>query len=138
MKNSKAILFLIFSVLSACASMPKKPISSVDLASLQGQWEGARNIVHGNMNFHDFAVMEVSNDTLPLKGKVTIYFLEGSDIRIFPFERGMLDSEGNLVLPLDEDSKTILSLYEGRKVLTLRGSYYYMGREGTLVLHKKE
>jgi hypothetical protein len=136
-KNLKVALFFLFFSLSACAATSKMHISPDDLRSFKGQWEGMRDMLFGIMRFRDFAVMEVFNDTLPLKGKVTIYFLDGTDIRIYPFDKGMVDSGGNLVLPLDEDTKVILSLYRDEEKMKLWGNYFYLGREGTLILHKK-
>jgi hypothetical protein len=137
MKNLKIGLLLAFFVLSACAAMTKIHISNGDLPGLKGEWEGMRDIIYGNMRFHDFAEMEVFNDTLPLRGKVIIYFLAGTDTRIYPFEKGVIDSEGRLVLPLDGQTEVVLSLYRGEKGMKLWGSYFYLGREGTLSLTRK-
>jgi hypothetical protein len=81
--------------------------------------------------------MEVLNDSIPLKGKLTILFMEGNDTRIFQFENGTIDSKGNLLLPLKDDTRAVLSFHKGEKTMKLHGYYYYGNYLGTLTLDKK-
>jgi hypothetical protein len=124
-------------ILSACATVPISPISPGDVPSFKGTWEGNREMIWGRFKSYDPAIMEVLNDSIPLKGKLTILFMEGNDTRIFQFDSGTIDPQGNLVLPLKEDTKAVLSFRKGEKNMKLEGYYYYGNYLGTLTLDKK-
>jgi hypothetical protein len=138
MKAKKFWLFLGISLLltASCAIIPKTPITSNDLAIFKGQWEGMRIMQWNRMETKDFTILEIYNDTLPLKGKLTISFMEG-EIRSFAFENGEIDPQGNLLLPLADDIKTELSLFKEPTRMKLYGNYTYRRNLGTLVLYKK-
>jgi len=135
-KWGKALIVMAF-ILSACATVPKTPISPGDVPSLKGTWEGAREMNWGRYRSYDPAIMEVFNDSIPLKGKLTILFMEGSDTRVFQFDNGTIDSQGELVLPLKEDTRAVLSFHKGESKMRLDGYYYYGGYKGRLTLDKK-
>ena len=124
-------------ILSACATIPVSPISSGDVPSFKGTWEGYRQMNWGRYTSNDPAMMEVYNDSIPLKGKLTILFMEGTDTRVFQFENGTIDPKGNLVLPLKDDTKAVLSFHKGENKMRLDGNYYYGGYIGRLSLDKK-
>lgn len=124
-------------IVSACATVAKTPISPGDLSLFKGRWEGTRVMNWGKYTSYDFTVMEVYNDTLPLKGELDIAFMEGKDPRTYPFDSGMIDPEGNLVIQLTADIKFTLSLYKGEKTIKLDGNYIHRGNEGRLTLVKK-
>ena len=138
MTTKKLWLFLGISLLliASCATIPKTPITPNDLALFKGQWEGMRTMQWNRMETKDFTILEIYNDTLPLKGKLTISFMEG-EIRSFAFENGEIDPQGNLVLTLADDIKTELSLFKEPTRIRLYGNYYYRRNVGTLVLYKK-
>ena len=94
-------------------------------------------MIWGRFKSYDPAIMEVLNDSVPLKGKLTVLFMEGTDTRVFPFDNGTIDSQGNLVLPLKEDTKAVLSFHKGEKKMKLDGYYYYGNYIGRLTLDKK-
>jgi len=132
-------LFLAINLLLAasCATIPRTPITPNDLALFKGQWEGLRTMQWINREQKgDFTVLEIYNDTLPLKGKLVIHFM-GTDIRSFDFENGEIDPEGNLVLLLSDNIKTVLSLFKEPSRMKLYGSYYHRLNTGTLLLYKK-
>ena len=124
-------------ILSACATVPISPISPGDVPSFKGTWEGAREMIWGRFKSYDPAIMEVLNDSIPVKGKLTILFMEGNDTRVFQFDNGTIDPQGNLVLPLSEDTKAVLSFHKGEKKMKLDGYYYYGNYIGRLTLDKK-
>jgi len=138
MTTKKFWLFLGISLLltASCATIPKTPITPNDLSLFKGRWEGIRSMIFERREIRSFTILEVYNDTLPLKGKLVLHFME-ADVRSFAFENGEIDQQGNLVLPLSGDIKTVLSLFKEPTRLKLYGSYYYRGNEGTLVLYKK-
>jgi len=138
MTTKKLWLFLGISLLliASCATIPKTPITPNDLALFKGQWEGMRTMQWNRMETKDFTILEIYNDTLPLKGKLTISFMEG-EIRSFAFENGEIDPQGNLVLTLADDIKTELSLFKEPTRMRLYGNYNHRRNVGTLVLYKK-
>ena len=135
----KYLFFLLAGLitLSACATVPISPISPGDVPSFKGTWEGAREMIWGRFKSYDPAIMEVLNDSVPLKGKLTVLFMEGTDTRVFHFDNGTIDSQGNLVLPLKEDTKAVLSFHKGEKKMKLDGYYYYGNYIGRLTVDKK-
>jgi len=126
-----------FLALSACATIPISPLSPGDVPSLKGTWEGSREMNWGRYKSYDPTIMEVLNDSIPLKGKLTVLFMEGSDTRVFQFDKGTIDPQGNLVLPLKEDTKAVLSFHKGENKMRLDGLYYYGNYVGRLILDKK-
>ena len=132
-------LFLAIGLLLAasCATIPRTPVTPNDLILFKGQWEGLRTMQWVSREQKgDFTILEVYNDTLPLKGKMVIHFM-GTDIRSFDFENGEIDSDGNLVLLLADNIKTVLSLFKEPGRMKLDGYYYHRLNPGTLVLYKK-
>jgi hypothetical protein len=137
MSKFRLLLLAGFIILSACATIPISPISPGDVSSFKGTWEGTREMIWGRFKSYDPAIMEVSNDAIPLKGRLTILFMEGTDTRVFQFDNGTIDSQGNLVLPLKEDTQTVLSFHKGENKMRLDGYYYYGNYKGRLTLDKK-
>ncbi len=137
MKKFSFLLLTGILILGGCATIPVSPISSSDIPAFKGIWEGARQINWGRYQSYDPAILEVYNDTIPLRGKLTILFMEGTDPRIFPFDQGTVDPKGNLLLPLKEDTRTVLSFHRGENKMRLDGYYYYGNYVGRLTLHKK-
>ena len=137
MKKYGSLLLAGFLILGACAPLPRAALTPGDLPSFKGQWEGAREINWGRYRSYDPAFMEVFNDSIPLKGKLTVLFMEGTDTRVFQFDNGTIDPEGNLVLPLKEDTRAVLSFHRGDGKMKLDGYYYYGNYIGRLTLDKK-
>ena len=135
-KWGKALIVVAF-ILSACATIPISPLTPGDVSSFKGIWEGSREMNWGRYKSYDPATMEVFNDSIPLKGKLTILFMEGSDTRVFQFDNGTIDPQGNLVLPLKDDTKAVLSFHKGENKMRLDGLYYYVNNVGRLTLDKK-
>ncbi len=139
MKRSMIALLAVFFLLSACATVPIKPIASSDLPDLKGKWEGTREIVLNFLRTFSYAQLEIFNDTLPLKGKLTLYIPEytGNEVRTYPFEDGQVDQTGKLIINLPEDNRMELSFYSGEAKKTLYGSFSHGRQLGKIVLHKK-
>jgi hypothetical protein len=121
-------------VLSGCATIPVSPISSGDVPSFKGTWEGSREMIWGRYGSYDPAIMEVYNDSIPLKGKLTILAMEGTDIRVFQFDNDTIDPQGNLVLPLKDDTKAVLSFHKGDNKMRLDGYYDSVNYKGKLMI----
>jgi hypothetical protein len=137
MKKYGVLLLVGLLALGACASLPRAPISSGDLPSLKGKWEGERDMTWGRYRSYDPAFMEIFNDTIPLKGKVAIQFMDEAQLRTYSFEDGTIDSEGNFRAQLKEDTKIILSLKKGGNKMRLDGDYLYGNYRGRLTVDKK-
>jgi len=139
MKRSMIALLAVFSLLGACATVPIKPIASSDLPDLKGKWEGTREIVLNFLRTFSYAELGIYNDTLPLKGKLTLYIPEytGNEVRTYPFEDGQVDQTGKLIINLPEDNRMELSFYSGEAKKTLYGSFSHGRQLGKIVLHKR-
>jgi hypothetical protein len=138
MKKFGLFFFLLVFLIGACATVSQKaPMTSSDLSFLKGEWEGTRVIQFDKLISTDWTEMEIFNDSIPLKGKMTIYYLQGSDTRRYSFENGFIDPEGNLSIRLTEINNITLSLYREEKRIKLDGYYTHRGNLGTLTLYKK-
>ncbi len=130
-------LFVGAILLSACASVPKTVMSPNDVSMLKGQWEGQRDMIWGRYRSFDHTVLEIYNDSIPLKGKISIAFMDGTDPREYSFENGVIDPQGNLSVQLEKDVKFVLSLYREENRSKMDGNYTHRGNEGRLTLYKK-
>lgn len=139
MKRSMIALLAGFFLLGACATVPVKPIASSDLPDLKGRWEGTREIVINFTRTFSYAELDIANDTLPLKGKLTLYVPEytGNEVRTYPFEDGQIDPTGKLIINLPENDRMELSFSSGETKKTLYGSYFHLRQQGKIVLIKK-
>ncbi len=136
-KTLLALLVLGALVLGACATIPRSPLSDNDLAVLKGRWEGARDMIWGRWRSHDHTVLEIYNQAVPLRGKIRIAFMEGSDPRVYAFEDGAITPEGDLSVQVEKGvSSFLLSLYREEKRLKLDGYYRQRSNEGRLTLYK--
>jgi len=136
MKRLMFFFFACFFILSSCATIPRKTISQGDLADLKGYWDGLRSISIQKSQVQTHVDMEIFNDTLPLKGTITITLYSLMDKRAYPFDNGEIDREGNLVIKLPDNARVVLGLYKGRGKTKLYGSIYQSGGEGVLTLLK--
>jgi hypothetical protein len=128
---------VVLMLMPACASLPRAPISSADLPSLQGKWEGVRDIIWAGYRSTDRTVLEIHNDAIPVKGRVAIQFMDEPQPRVYTFEDGTIDPEGNFRAQLKEDTQIILSLHKGGNTMRLDGDYLQGTLRGRLTLDKK-
>ncbi len=137
MKNFRMglVIFLVFA--AACAAVPRTALTPSELSLLKGEWEGSRSIVWGRVPSQDFTVMEIFNESVPLKGKITFPMLEGPYPKTLSFENGLIDGEGNLSVQISEVVKIKLSLYKEDKRMKLEGFYWHRDNQGKLTLYKK-
>jgi hypothetical protein len=136
----KKIFFLIglgIFLISACATVPRTPLQSNDLGILKGHWEGMRSLNWLRFTSYDYTTMEIFNDALPLKGEVSVLFLDEKNPRIYPFDNGTIDADGNLVALSGDDMKISLGLYREKGKLKLYGDYSNPQADGTVTLYKK-
>ena len=136
MKKSLLLILLVF-LLASCATVPRTHLTPNDAAMLQGSWTGNRDMIWGRYRSFDATTLVIENNTLPLKGVLTIGMHEGRYPVSYPFENGAIDPEGNLILVLKPEIRAVLThSNEGGKE-KLYGYYNYMNMQGTLSLIKK-
>jgi len=132
------LLFALMVVVSY-AAMTKESLSPNNVSDLKGKWEGWRTGAVGAAGLR--TELEIYNDTLPLKGKITFH-----DVK----RRGMKDAVGDFIQELNGtitndgnlysksgQNYVELSLYKGDGKMKLDGDFYFMGAKGTMTLNKK-
>jgi hypothetical protein len=138
MKKFGMVFFLMVLLGGACAAGSQKlAMTPNDLSWLKGEWEGSRDITFDRLRSVDFTRMEIFNDSIPLKGRMTIAYMGGSDTRHYSFENGSIDGNGNLSIDLSEADRVNLSLYREGSKAKLAGSFKHRENTGKLTLYKK-
>ncbi len=122
------------------AEMAKNPITAADLSSLKGKWKGER-VIKGGANPTTYpADMEIENDKLPLKGKLTLYHVmrEGSKDRteVIGLGKSELTKNGGLLVK-GANVKVELLLYTEGSKMKLEGNYQFQDLNGILTLTKQ-
>lgn len=132
------LLFALMVVVSY-AAMTKVPISTSDLPDLKGKWEGWRTGAVGGAGLR--TELEIYNDTLPLKGKITYHDVKRRGMKdalgdFIQELNGTINNDGNLYSKSGQNSIE-LSLYKGDGKMKLDGDCYLTGFKGTMTLNKK-
>ncbi len=119
------------------AAMTKQPITVKDLPDLKGKWTGSR-IGGGGIRLN--ADLEISNDSLPVQGKLTFYDISRAGRRgqteIKDLKNGKINDQGNLLFT-GSNVEVELSLYKDDGEMKLEGNYFWTGRKGTISFTKK-
>lgn len=138
MKKIVVVLFALSLVVAACATLPPKTITTGDLAALKGSWAGTRSIQMGKSIATTSLELVIANETLPLKGTVTLYLFAGDETRVYPFENGQITPQGKLLIPFGQDvmRMELTWLKEGTRE-KLQGSYFFRMQEGKADLVKE-
>jgi hypothetical protein len=137
-------------VLIGCASMTtgqKTVITQSNLSILKGTWQGWTTF----SSYLDKPVqttVEINNDAVPLKGRITLTNLPDRAAALFPadaktagnnviinFNNGRISDQGTLIGTTGENFLE-LTLYSGEKMRMI-GWFYYYGARGTMELNKK-
>lgn len=134
-----AVSLMVFWSLSSQAAMVNKPITAGDLSSFKGTWKGDR-VIKGQPRMFPVE-MEITNDKLPLQGKLTIQNVlrtGGSRGRtdVVKIMKNELTNEGRLILKGPEFHAE-LSLYVEGADMKLEGPYQFKEVSGTVTLNKK-
>jgi hypothetical protein len=71
MKKYGLLLLAVLLTLSGCATVtvPKTALTPSELYLLKGEWEGMRIITWDRIQYRDFTVLEIFNESVPLKGR---------------------------------------------------------------------
>jgi hypothetical protein len=148
------LLLLVEAIIVGCATIPTTTtiLTKNNLPILEGRWEGSAVFAGG---VHTTATLEIYNNSLPLKGKVSIQNIPREAANIFPggiegsgwesyFDNGTITDKGGLILRgrggnfgefslIESESKR--SVLEGESKLD--GWFYLWGAKGATTLHKR-
>ncbi len=81
--------------------------------------------------------MEIFNDSFPLRGQVKIEMAYEKELKVYPFENGMINDQGSLSIRLADDLALDLSYYPTEGKSRLYGNYNYKMTQGVVTLNKK-
>jgi hypothetical protein len=142
-------LLFISMVLVGCASLQlqKTAITKSNLSTLKGTWSGWTTFRSFSSN-PVLTSMEIDNDTVPVKGKITLQNLPSGVAALFPadvktadnsviieFANAHISDQGTLIGTTGQNFLE-LTLLVGEKT-KMDGWFYYYGGKGTVTLTKK-
>jgi hypothetical protein len=139
-------LLLVSVALLSCAPA-KTVITKSHLPTLRGKWQGWTTF-SSFQGIPILTTMEIDNDTVPVKGKITLDNLPNPVAVLFPpdavtaggnvtidFKNGMISDQGTLIGHTGQNFLEF-TLYAGEK-MKMNGWFYYNGSKGTVELNKK-
>jgi hypothetical protein len=140
-------LFLVSMVLVSCAPVQKTMVTKSNLSSLKGTWQGWTTF-SSVQSTPILTTLEITNDTVPVQGRITLENLPRTVASIFPadaktagndviidFENGMISDQGTLIGQTGQNFLE-LTLSVGEK-MKMNGWFYYYAAKGTVELTKK-
>jgi hypothetical protein len=138
-------LLLVSVVLVSCAPVQKTMVTKSNLSSLKGTWQGWTTF-SSLQSRPILTTLEITNDTLPVQGRITLDNLSDAVASSFPadaktaggdvtidFKNGMISDQGTLIGQTGQNFLE-LTLSVGEK---MNGWFYYYGSKGTVDLTKK-
>ena len=132
------VLVVALMVFSSYGEMQKVAISKTNLSDLKGDWVGSRTTGPGESRNTD---LTISNDSLPLQCKFTLYDFEniqgrGKTKTLDRDLKGKINDQGNLFFE-GGNVDVELSLYDDGGKKKLEGNYFWGGRKGTMSFKRK-
>lgn len=148
------LLLLVEAIIAGCATVPttRTILAKNNLPILEGRWEGSAVFAGG---VHTTVTLDIYNDSLPLRGKVSIQNIPREAANIFRggfegsgwesyFDTGTITDKGRLIIRgrggnfgefslIESESKQ--SVLEGESKLD--GWFYLWGAKGAATLHKR-
>ena len=148
------LLLLVEAIIAGCATVPTTTtiLTKSNLPILEGRWEGSAVFAGG---IRTTATLDIYNNSLPLRGKVSIQKIPREAASIFPggfegsgwesyFDTGTITDRGGLIIRgrggnfgefslIESESKR--SVLEGESKLD--GWFYLWGAKGAATLHKR-
>ncbi len=148
------LLLLVEAIIAGCATVPTttKILTKNNLSILEGRWEGSAVFAGG---VHTTITLDIYNDSLPLKGKISIQNIPREAANIFSggfegsgwesyFDTGTITDKGGLIIRGRGGNFGEFSLIEGeskRSVLEgeskLDGWFYLWGAKGAATLYSR-
>jgi len=147
-------LLLVEAVIAECATVPMTTtiLTENNLSILEGRWEGSAVFGEG---VHTTVTLDIYNDSLPLKGNVSIQNIPREAVNIFPdgfegsgwesyFDTGTITDKGGLMIKgrggnfgefslIESESKRLVLEGESK----LDGWFYLWGAKGAASLRKR-
>jgi hypothetical protein len=109
----------------ACAPVQKTMIAENDLPALKGTWSGW-TIFSSAQTQPVLTALEISNDTVPLQGKITLSNRP---------KNGKISDQGTII---GQSGENFLELtYSAGEKPRFEGWFYYYGARGTLTVTKQ-
>ena len=140
-------LLLVSMLLVSCAPVQKTMVTKSNLPSLKGTWQGWTTFSSVQSN-PILTTLEITNDTVPVQGRITLENLPRAVASIFPadaktagndvtidFKNGMISDQGTLIGQTGQNFIE-LTLSVGEK-MKMNGWFYYYAAKGTVELTKK-
>lgn len=140
-------LLLVSMVWMSCAPVQKTMVTKSNLATLKGTWQGWTTF-SSVQSSPIRTTLEITNDTVPVRGWITLENLPGAAASIFPadaktagndvtidFKNGMISDQGTLIGQSGQNFLE-LTLFIGEK-MEMNGWFYYWAAKGTVELTKK-
>jgi hypothetical protein len=137
----KIICLLAIALMVVSVAIAAQKITTKDLASLKGTWEG--RIEFGIMAAETAtAKLEILNDTVPLKGKLTLSGVSDQAANLLGImggtssmenNEGVITSQGTIMWAANQNFVEV----SHSKDKKLSGSYYLRGVKGSMTLTKK-
>ncbi len=148
------LLLLVEGIIAGCVTVPTTTtiLTKNNLSILEGRWEGSAIFAE---RIRTTATLDIYNNSLPLKGKVSIQNIPREAANIFPggfegsewesyFDTGTVTDKGGLIIRgrggnfaefslVESESKR--SIIEGESKLD--GWFYLWGAKGAATLHKR-
>jgi hypothetical protein len=143
-----AVGLVLFSMtLMSCAPGQKIVITQNNLTALKGTWSGWTTLSSAQAN-PVLTTLVISNDTIPLQGKITLSNLPSGVVSYIPaeslsagnqvvidFRNGKISDQGTII---SQSGQNFLELsYNVGENPTLDGWFYYYGANGALRVSKK-
>ena len=137
----------VFMLGMACTPVQKTMITKSDLPALKGTWSGW-TIFSSAQTQPVLTALEISNDTVPLQGKITLSNLPPGVASLFPVEslsagnqvvigikNGKISDQGTII---GQSGENFIELtYSAGEKPKFDGWFYYYGARGTLTVTKQ-
>jgi hypothetical protein len=140
MKKIICLLLIVLMIASVAYAQKKMKIAAKDLPKLKGTWEG---MLAFDVNVNCPAKLEILNDTVPIKGKLTVTDIPGqitqqlgitSGTHVSEVNDGLITSQGTImwVGPMK-------NFFEFNLTGDKKGAawFYFNGARGDVTLKKK-
>jgi hypothetical protein len=140
MKKILILLLVVLMVASVAYAQKKMKIAAKDLAGLKGTWEG---MLAFDVNVNCPAKLEILNDAVPVKGKITITDIPAqitqqlgiaSGTHVFENNEGVITTQGTIMWTGPMKNFMEFNLTGAKKGAAW---FYYNGARGDMTLSKK-
>ncbi len=140
-------LLLVSVTLLSCAPAQKTIVTTSNLSTLKGTWEGWTDFGLGQAP-PVLTYLEIINDSPPIQGKITLNQLPGPVALVIPadaktadnsliidFKNGKISNQGTIIAQSGQNFVELT--YFGGGKPKLEGWFYYWALKGTLTVTKK-